>query len=176
VAFLSVYVPTYKRPVMLAKCLASIDAQTDKDLEIVLIRDEIGIGIDGMYADIQNHLDQVNGDYVFVLSDDNLITDSEFVSELKAIAQSYNPDVIVFKNKIIGTLPDIWNAAPQEGHIDLSCFAVKADIWKANADKWGKCYAGDYHFIRALWDQGHSFYWWDKTPIMAMRISRGAAE
>jgi glycosyltransferase involved in cell wall biosynthesis len=174
--FLSIYVPTYKRPRMLERCLASIFAQSDKDFEVVLVRDEIGIGIDGMYADIPNHLNEVHGEYVFVLSDDNLITDADFVSNLKQVARSCELDVIVFKNKIVGTLPDIWNAAPQEGHIDLSCFAVKADVWKANADKWGKCYAGDYHFIRSLWDQGFNFCWWNVTPIMAMQISRGAPE
>ena len=174
--FLSIYVPTYKRPRMLERCLASIDAQVDKDFEVVLIRDEIGIGIDGMYGDIQNHLDQIHGDYVFVLSDDNLITDVEFVAGLKTIIGVHNPDVIVFKNQIIRVFPDIWNAAPELGHIDLSCFAVKADIWKSNADKWGKCYEGDYHFIRSLWDQGFNFYWWDCTPIMAMQISKGASE
>ena len=174
--FLTIYIPTYKRPVMLAKCLASVAAQTDQDLEVVLIRDEIGIGIDGMYGDIPNHLDEVHGQYVFVLSDDNLITSTEFVHDLKVIVKIFAPEVIIFKNEIVGTLPSIWNAAPQEGQIDLSCFAVRADIWKDNAGKWGKCYAGDYYFIRSLWDQGYSYYWWNSTPIKAMQISNGAAE
>ena len=174
--FLSIYVPTYKRPHMLEHCLASVSAQADQDLEVVLVRDEIGIGISGMYADISNHLDEVHGRYVFVLSDDNLITDPQFVGRLKKIATKYDPDVIIFRNKIVDTLPDVWAAAPEEGHIDLSCFVVKADIWKANSDKWGRCYAGDFYFIRSLWDQKYVFLWWDATPIMATQVSRGAPE
>jgi hypothetical protein len=174
--FLSIYVPTYKRPKALADCLASIEAQTDQDLEVVLIKDEIGIGIDGMYADIQNHIDEVHGDYVFVLSDDNLITDIDFVKRLKKVVDEYNPDVIVFKNEIVGILPSIWDAKPQLGHIDLSCFVVRSDIWKANADKWGKRYEGDYDFINSLWEQGYQFYWLDVVAVKAQRISRGQPE
>lgn len=174
--FLSIYLPTYKRPVMLAKCIESILKQNDQDLEVVLVRDDIGIGIDGMYGDIPNHLDEVHGQFVFVLSDDNLITDADFVSGLKAIVAEHQPDVVVFKNQVASVQPDRWDCAPELGHIDLSCFAVKADIWKANADKWGKCYEGDYHFIRSLWDQGFDFYWWDAMPIRAMQISRGLPE
>jgi len=42
--FLSVYTPTYKRPQALARCKASVAAQTIPT-EHVIIVDEIGIGI-----------------------------------------------------------------------------------------------------------------------------------
>lgn len=173
--FLTFYVPTYKRPKMLADCLASIQAQSDPDYEVVLIRDEVGIGIGGMYRDIRNHAEQVSGDYVFVLSDDNLVTDIDFVKGLKEQAAD-NPDVIVFKNEIGRVLPSIWGAAPVCGHIDLSCFAVKREVWQANASRWGECYEGDYYFIRALWDAGYIFKWWDKLVIKAQKIMRGLPE
>ena len=51
--FLSVYTPTYKRPQALARCKASVAAQTIPT-EHVIIVDEIGIGIDGMYGAIQD--------------------------------------------------------------------------------------------------------------------------
>lgn len=173
--FLTFYVPTYKRPKMLADCLASIKAQSDRDYEVVLIRDEVGIGIDGMYGDIRNHAQEVSGDYVFVLSDDNLVTDTDFVKGLKEQAAD-SPDVIVFKNQIVGVLPSIWEGAPELGQIDLSCFAVRRDIWQKHAADWGECYAGDYYFIRALWDAGYRFKWWDKLVIRAQKIMRGQPE
>ena len=50
--FLSVYTPTYKRPQALARCKASVAAQTIPT-EHVIIVDEIGIGIDGMEVEIE---------------------------------------------------------------------------------------------------------------------------
>ena len=59
---MSVYTPTFRRPAALAHCVASIQAQTIA-CQHVIIPDEVGIGIDGVYADVVNHADKVAEKY-----------------------------------------------------------------------------------------------------------------
>lgn len=176
-SFLSVYTPTYKRPEALARCKASVEAQTIPTEHVIII-DEIGIGIDGMYAAIRDHAYQVTGDYVLVLSDDNFILHADFAERLQKVAQdALFPDVVIFKNDIAGKCiqPVSWGRVIY-GQIDLSCFAVKRDVWQRYSDKWGRCYAGDFYFILALEKDGYRFHWWDSLEIRASRISNGAPE
>lgn len=172
------YTPTYKRPKALAICMRSVNMQTDMNFEQVIIHDDVGLGIGGMYQDIRNHLHSVHGDYVHVLSDDDVLTDIDAVRKIRRfIAAEDNPPVVIIKSEKLGRiLPDYWQAAPQFGHIDLGNFVVRADVWKANATAWGDCYEGDFHFINALWQQGHRFAWLDDVLTAAQRISRGQPE
>jgi hypothetical protein len=175
--FLSVYTPTYKRPQALARCKASVEAQTIPTEHIIIV-DEIGIGIDGMYGAIQDHAGKVNGEYVLVLSDDNYIIHSDFAERLQAVSlEAMRPDVIVFKNDIAGLCiqPVEWGRVVY-GNIDLSCFAVKRRIWQRHSDAWGKNYTGDFYFIHTLEKLGYTFHWWDSLEIRASRISQGVAE
>ena len=178
-AFLTIYTPTYKRPKALKVCKDSVKAQKNAKslIQHVIIPDNIGIGIDGLYRDIPNHIDKVKGDYVLMLSDDDMLINDELVKKFYDLAIDGYPEVVIFKAEKEGRhLPSLWRTAPQFGHIDLSNFIVRSDIWKANADKWGQRYEGDFDFIRSLWDQGHQFTWWDFVGVKAQRISRGQPE
>lgn len=176
-SFLSVYTPTYKRPEALKRCKASVQAQTIPT-EHVIIVDEIGIGIAGMYGAIQEHAGKVTGEYVLVLSDDNYIIHPDFAERLQTVATTnMRPDVIVFKNDIAGLCiqPVSWGDVVY-GNIDLSCFAVKRRIWQRHSGDWGHNYAGDFYFAHALEKAGYTFHWWDSLEIRASKISNGAAE
>lgn len=176
--FLSVYTPTYRRPFLLELCKASVAGQS-VPVEHVIVEDTVGLGIDGMYADIRNHVGLVHGDYVMVLSDDNILVDATFAAELEAFvwSQDEQPDVVVFKGQTGPTLqPSAWGGEPIEGMIDLSCFAVRRDVWVEYADRWGQRYEGDFDFIHALWADGHRFAWWDRVVFQALKISNGAPE
>lgn len=176
-AFLSVYTPTYQRPRMLAQCKASVKAQT-VPVEHIIVRDDVGIGIDGVYAAMPEHAHMVTGDYVMVLSDDNVLIDRSFAADLEQIVIDADwPDVVLFKGQVGESLqPLVWNGEPELFRIDLSCFAVALDVWQAHADKWGHRYEGDFDFIHALWERGYRFYWWDRLVFRALQISRGAPE
>lgn len=177
-AFLTIYTPTYKRPLALQVCIDSIKEQTRAGfIEHVIIPDEVGIGIDGVYREVPNNLDKVHGDYVLFLSDDDMLIDPEFMRKFYAYAIDGYPEVVIIKAEKSGRiLPDLWQHEPMLGHIDLACFVVRSDIWKANADKWGQRYEGDYDFIKSLWDQGYNFKWLDIVAVKAQRISRGQPE
>ena len=176
--FLSVYTPTYRRPFLLALCKTSVAAQT-LACEHVIVEDKVGIGIAGVYAAVPDHAHKVTGEYVMVLSDDNILADADFAADLATIAWDNDlPDVIVFKGQIeTTTQPAAWCCEPIETMIDLSCFAVRREVWQDNARAWGHRYEGDFDFIHHLWaEEGYRFHWWDRLGFQALRISRGAPE
>ena len=175
-AFLTVYTPTYRRPFLLELCRASVANQSVR-CEHVIIPDRDGIGIAEMYRRIQQYTDLVHGDYVMVLSDDNILVDGQFAERLERVAADNGfPDVILFKGQTGGTLqPAAWACEPVETMIDLSCFAVRRSVWVENADKWGQRYCGDFDFIHHLW-LGHECCWWDHLAFMAVKISGGEPE
>lgn len=175
--FLSVYTPTYRRPRLLEQCRRSVISQTSF-VEHVIVPDEIGIGIAGVYADVPKHKHLVNGDYVMVLSDDNILLDDTFAEDLEIVArQSGFPAVIIFKGEITGFIqPMVWEAEPEISCIDLSCFAVRRLLWQHHATDWGHRYEGDFDFIHKLWEEGYRFHWWDRIGFRALQISNGAPE
>lgn len=176
--FLTFYTPTYKRPAALEKCKASVLAQSDPDWEHVIIPDEIGIGIDGMYGAIQEHAHKCSGNYVTVLSDDDIITDVDYVAELKKLVEieHHPPVVIVGVAKHGRILPDFWEKPPRVGHIDLLCIVVRRDIWLSYAHAWGRRYEGDGDFAEYLWKIGLRFAWLDRVIGTAQRVSAGRPE
>lgn len=175
--FLSVYTPTYRRPGLLARCEASVAAQTEP-VQHLIVRDEIGIGVAGMFAAIADHAEGVAGDYVMVLSDDNVLADPWFAAELRARSVAMGaPPVIVFKGQCGPSLqPLVWGREPEITRIDLSCFAVRRQLWLDSTDLWGHRYEGDFDFIHALWQQGHRFDWFDRLAFRALQISNGVPE
>lgn len=176
-ALLSVYTPTYQRPSLLALCQTSVAMQTEP-CEHIVIRDEVGVGIAGMYAAIPEHAGEVSGDYVLVLSDDNILVDPDVVAELKGFAEANEwPDVVIWKGQVGESVQPLdWETEPQEQRIDLSCFVVLRPIWQRHAADWGQRYEGDFDFISALWWTGYRFAWWDRVAFRALQIGRGQPE
>lgn len=175
---MAVYTPTYRRPFLLELCKTSVENQSVPVYHMI-VDDEIGLGIGGMYADIRNHAEFVEGEYVMVLSDDNILVDAHFAAELETLVWGLDekPDVVVFKGQTGPTLqPASWGGEPVLTKIDLSCFAVRRDLWVEYSDRWGEHYAGDFDFIHALYEDGHLFAWWDRFVFQAIKISKGAAE
>lgn len=175
--FLSVYTPTFRRPRLLAECCSSVDAQT-RFVDHVIVPDEIGVGIGGMYRLIREHAHRPVGRYVQVLSDDNVLVDDRVAEELEREAIAHDlPDVVMVRGDINGTRQPVnWNTEPVLTKIDLSCFIVRRDVWVANADRWGERYEGDFDFIHHLWVSGFRFHWWDRLVFRALQISYGRPE
>lgn len=177
--FLTVYTPTYKRPTLLERCKQSVAVQ-ELPCQHVIVEDTVGLGVGGMYRDIQNHVHEVNGDYVLVLSDDNCLMDIDVSLDLLNFVESHDwPDVVVWRGKINNIIyPTVhcWQKRPIECHIDLSCFVVKKQHWVDNADDWPDSYEGDYHFINKQFERGLRFEWFDRLSYFAMQVSRGAPE
>lgn len=177
--FLTIYTPTYKRPGLLARNIASVEAQSVDDWQHVIVHDLVGLGIDGMFGDVVNHLDEINGEYVYFLQDDDRLADENVVRDVRTAALVLNkPPLLMVKNKKRGNVyPTYWRERPQIGHVDLGSFVVRADVFRANADKFGRRYAGDYDFIDALWAQyAVEARWYDRLVAEAMTLGLGRSE
>ncbi len=177
--FVTFYTPTYARPGLLYNCERSVRAQTDQDLQHLVIEDTVGIGIDGMYRQVQEHAGRVRGNYVYMLQDDDVLSDAEVVADFKAFVGRRWPEVVICQI-LIGkrALPPetAWGVAPRLGKIDLGCYFVRADVWKRHARDFGPRYEGDYDFIAALWREGYRFDWWERIVAVKQAIGSGRPE
>jgi hypothetical protein len=157
--FLTLYTPTYKRPQQLARCLASVGAQTAADdVEQIVIVDHVGRGIGGMYAQVPAYVDAVHGRYVHVLADDDVLASPTVVEQVRTFADTsgFPPLILVTARKGGQDWPTDPPWPPQEGHIDLGCAIVRADWWRrlAGSGAYGPRYAGDFDFVQALYLAG----------------------
>lgn len=177
-AFLEVMTRTVTpgRAGFLANNIASLDALADDDWQQMFIVDLVGRGVGWAQAQLAEHARYLTGDYIWVLDDDNVCTLPALVAELKRIVAGHDPDVIMAQTDRLawGIFPR-GHGAPAEGSVDAACAIVRRAVWLQHADAWRSArYQSDYDFIRALWDGGHSFYWWDVVASRAQRLSFGA--
>ena len=101
--FMTFYTPTYKRPTFLAMCRRSVQAQTCRDFQHMVIVDDTGIGVEGMFRDIRRHADQIRGEYVFILADDDLLLDPLGLRQVRDFARAHeNPPVIIVAQLQVG--------------------------------------------------------------------------
>lgn len=177
---LTIYTPTYKRPKALAYCIQSVGRQTDQDTQHLIIPDDKGIGIAGVYRDVRLHGHKVEGDYCLFLSDDDYLYDNNVVADFRQFVNEHDkPEVVMAKGIREGKTypaPFCWQAPPMVGFVTLFNVITRRDVWIANATAWGECYEGDYFFMRHLWDAGYLFTWWDRTICATQRVSRGKPE
>lgn len=177
--FLSFYTPTYKRPQALARCLASVAAQTDVALiEQIVIPDHVGIGVDGMFAAVPRYGAILSGRYVHLLADDDALASPHVVEIVRHFAEAHdNPPVILVRvvkgGVLLPSSGEPW--PPVCGQIDLGCLIVRSDIWKAHAADYGQRYEGDYDFAHALFEAGLPALMCDML-FLCGDVMRGAPE
>jgi glycosyltransferase involved in cell wall biosynthesis len=156
----------FKRPKQLERCIASLQNQTDQDYEHLLIHDNVGNGL--FWANKQIHLnaDKVNGRWVYVLDDDDWLTDSHFIEDLKKI-ESPSYDIIICKGYIgEGLYPLFWKKAQLRGTIGSPNFIVKKHIFLTNSIHWCKPKAADFFFFQRAYGNANT-YWWNKIVFKA---------
>ena len=167
--FLSVITRCYKRPTLLARNVASLEAQTDPDYEQLFIVDEIGRGIP--WANQALATAEPIGDYVLVLDDDDILRLPQAIDNLKGAAID-SPDIILFKvsSYNLGILPPLglWGKRPQMGQITTSNFISRNDIWKKHVGSFNAGNNddfGDYMYISAVWEDVSSIFWLDRILV-----------
>jgi glycosyltransferase involved in cell wall biosynthesis len=177
--FLTLYTPTYRRPKALARCQASVAAQTARNFEHLVYHDEAGEGIAGMFQRVIASAPQFAGEYVYLLQDDDWLAGPDVTGALEAFAREHgNPPVIIMRSWKEGRwLPDRWEQPPAHGHIDLGNYAVRRDIFLAHRAGLGSGrYEADFEFIRRLWDAGLEFAWLDAEFSRSAGRSLGQPE
>jgi hypothetical protein len=173
--FLSVLTRCYFRPNYLYILKSSLECQTDKDFEHILLKDMIGQGIGGANCFFYKTRDLPKGEYIFMLDDDNFVAYADFIKDIKEIAAKESPDIIYFKKRQIIEYPTFksWGKGPVMDHIDTSCFCVKREIFEKYIIEFCQPKKGDYFFLQAAHFNAKKVYWFDKLTNLAYRISSG---
>lgn len=175
---LTIYTPTFRRPQQLARCVASVRAQSSDDMQHLILEDRVGIGVAGMFRDIPNHHHAIQGDYVYFLSDDDVLVDPDLVRDLPAFVADHDRPEVIMARATIGPytfpLPQCWESPPVLAGVTLANWIVRRDVWAAVP--YGPRYEGDFDFIRACWEQGRRFAWWDRIICHAEGWGQGRPE
>lgn len=194
--FLSIITRFYKRPIGLSKNLASIESLIDKDIEQIFITDNVGTGmLEANRAFSHPTVKQmIEGEYVFLLDDDDFIINTNMVSDLKEAVQPLKggvymnsfsgPDVIFFRMIIKNGMNNnhyptelCWSEQkPMIAHIGGSCFAVKKEVYLKLIHNFAHARCGDFFFIDAVMKSGASSCWIDVLMAETGKVSRGKAE
>ena len=152
------------RDSLLSRNKHSVLQQTDPDLEHILIPNA-GKTLHEANASFERITHKIQGQYVFILDDDDYISYTRFVEELKQFTRvNNNPDVIIVKMNRLGTLypqKQFWQKPPVKCHIGSPCFIVKKIPWKAHIPLFAQPSCGDFHFINHLYLSDYRFEWWD---------------
>lgn len=183
--FLTVVTRCYKRPMMLARNQLSLQRQSLPDYHQVFIEDDVGRGM--LWANTQLALttDEIQGEYVLILDDDDRLEHIHAISNLKAIIHSTvsgdPPEVVVFKvnhGDRLGILPSdaVWEKTPIKGHIGSCSFIMEAGLWCDNIHHFAIEEGGDYAFLEAVWGLSPDVYWFPQVLARVQRVSRGKPE
>lgn len=162
---LTVITPTYRRPQQLEACLRSVGAQTAAhEIQHIVLPDHVGHGIvDGLYARLAWYAPVVRGRYVNILCDDDVLADETLVSSLASFVEARQSPPVVMARVRKGhmELPSCApEGPPQCGHVDMTSYIVRADVWQAHVHDYGKVYEGDYWHAKAVYDAGYATTYW----------------
>lgn len=158
--FLTLYTCTYQRPTLLARCLASVSAQTAADdLDQLVIPDHVRYGVGpSLYGRIPWYASAVRGKYVNLLCDDDVLVSDTAVEELREYATKlgFPPVISVIVEKNGRTFPacDL-SQGPVCGAVDLTSYIIRQDIWQKHVADYAPIYEGDCHHAKALWAAGY---------------------
>ena len=144
------------RAALLERCQRSVSEQTFTRVEHMILRDEVGVGV----AVAQKMLwdAQPQGEYVFVLDDDDYLSANDVLDKLhlELILAKPRPPFAVVKvsHGDLGMMPLSWQGegVPREGWITVSNVVVENAVWHSQREHFGERYAGDYDFAKSLFD------------------------
>lgn len=150
------------------------------DYEQIFIKDYRGQGMLSANASFQFVHNMINGEFVFLLDDDDFITDNHFIEILKENA--IEADVIFFKNKIltrdgdeIYPKPESWQTRiPRKSQIGGSCFTVRRWVYDKYIHHFAHPVCGDWYFIsEVLKDKLVATKWIDRIMVETGKVSHG---
>lgn len=158
-----------RRPQGLSRNVRSINALKG-DWQQIFIKDKKGLGMHYANMSFVLSVPEIKGEWVYLLDDDDNLVNPEMVNELKAVAESENPEVIVFrmtiKNGAFGNhypSPQCWKEKmPIMAHIGGSCFALRKDVFIKYIPYFGRPRCGDYYMLEEIWKSSPKVSWIDK--------------
>lgn len=167
---------SYARSALVQRCYRSVEDQTDRDLEWVMVINDGSGGVEASYTQLRDV--QVHGDYVYILDDDDYLSNPNFVKQLKEAEPADFYIVKIHFDVQKRDLPDAahWQQPPALGHISIENLVVSRAIWEKERYALKPAYEADYYFIKWLFDCGYTCKWLDIYASTVDRISNGASD
>jgi glycosyltransferase involved in cell wall biosynthesis len=171
----SVITRTSRRPKALARCVESLRCQTSQDYEHIIIDDPVGVGIPETYVRLRTQ--SVDGDWVFILDDDNELTHPRFIEKVNRV----DPDrygLLVVPGIVgeHGLLPYGW--PPRLAWIDMMNVVVGRRMFDEHKQDFAANYDGDWYFINSCMKARPrvKFFWRIYCRTQSNHQSQGKAE
>lgn len=171
-----------RRERLLAVCRASIDMQTDQDLQHLVIVDNVGRGLSWANRQFVAHADEVRGDYVFILDDDDRLVRDDFVASIREVA---GPKLIVVRMDhqrregghiepfVLPKSGDWGRGCPPFASIGVSAVVVRRDVWVEAIEDFAPRRGGDYPFFQTCFElAGDDVKWLDRVMSQCQRPLR----
>lgn len=163
------------RPKMLERCIASVAAQTDQDIQHLLLRpavepnDIIKVG-----PLIHEAASQITGRYVTQLPDDDLLASPTFVQTLRGIVgEEEDVDLVVHRMEY----GDTWICPPEPqwskrqvalGYIAGQNVILRRDVYAKSSHEWLRMvYEADFYYIRTAFSVATKVVWWNSVGIVS---------
>lgn len=168
---------------LLARCRASLDGQTDADWVQTVLIDDVGRGVPWANANLGRYAPHLEGDYIWVLDDDDVCMCDTLVADVKQVVRETDADVVMVKGEInrFGVLPDHWGETPTYCHVAMPNFILRRAVWQKHApmlsETVGETGLGaDYRLIRDVFDAGtYRIAWLDRVVMRSETARFGAA-
>lgn len=133
------------------------------------------MGVGQSYRPFLTH--DAKAEWVWILDDDDALLYGSLLQDIKRIVRDV-PGVQVIMVRMdhgpeLGVLPDesVWRKQPRHGHLGISSYIVRRDIWQAHRHAFGTlCYESDFHFIRDVFEASPVVHWHD---VIVSRTQQG---
>lgn len=161
------------RPKCLERCIASVSAQTDQDLQHLLLRPEVEPNDIIKVGPLIHHAaSRIEGRYVTQLPDDDLLRSQDFVRELKAVVEADESVDMVIHRMAYGEgwicpPDDKWKARKIEvGYIAGQNVILRRDIYGGSSHEWLRMiYEADFYYIKTAFSLAKKVVWWNSIGI-----------
>jgi len=165
------------RPNCLARNIESVKAQTDGDVQHLLLRpkvephDVIKVG-----PLIHEAAPLIEGRYVMQLPDDDRLCSPDFVADLKAATEDETADMVIFRMMLgLGIIPPEFHWLErvfEHGFIAGQNGILKKEIYNGASYEWlSPIYHADFHYLRTASHLSSKIVWWDYIGIESQGIT-----
>ena len=137
------------------------------------------MGIAGANKRFFNLRDHVQGEWIYLMDDDDFLVHQDFVKGLKKIVHDHNPELIMVKAEMSASgrvLPEPWGKPPVFCRVSTLNFVVCAEVWKKYIVHFDVPSAGDFNFINEVWKHNPRTFWWDQLVARAPTHAGGVSE
>lgn len=174
-----------KRPTMLSRNIESVQSQTSSDWEQLFLVDQQGHNdIPWANKQLDEHKEFIQGDWVFILDDDCVLVENDFVSTIqKATSLAPRAKLIMVRSvrpqldpQLLPT-NNLWGkdfSAFGNIGIRVNCltYVVARDLWCAKITEF-KGHSGARTFFEAVIQENPRVMWVDQVMSSTQQLGRG---